>query len=42
MGCEIDVWLNEGDKVGVCLGQDSPEHFLDTASCDSLLSHPGA
>jgi hypothetical protein len=40
--CEIDVWLNEGDKSGVWLGHDGPEHFLDTASCDSLLSHPGA
>jgi len=34
--------LNEGDKNGVRLGHDGPEHFLDTASCDSLLSHPDA
>jgi beta-phosphoglucomutase-like phosphatase (HAD superfamily) len=40
--CEIDIWLNEGEKKGVWLGHDSPEHYLDDTSCDALLSHSGA
>ena len=40
--CEIDVWLDEGDKAGVWLGHDAPTHRLDAASSDAILAHPGA
>jgi len=40
--CEIDVWLDEGDKAGVWLGHDAPTFPLGAEDCDAILAHPGA